>query len=102
MIVEFIDQYNRALVTKMDNSNFKYLGDLGLVMMIAVVDYTKENMSNKLIQKIVNTASALAEGVQDSIVFGHVDGKQYFGHSFHSSVYCVNLASTISCMDMQV
>ena len=77
IIDEFIISNNRPLVSQMDNSNFKILGDLGLVMMIAVVDYNKKKESQALIDKITTTANQLTASVQDRIVFGHVDGVKW-------------------------
>ena len=76
-IDEFIISNNRPLVSRLDNSNFKALGDLGLVMIIAVVDYNQKEESKALIDKVTTTANQLTANVQDKIVFGHVDGVKW-------------------------
>lgn len=76
-IDEFIIANNRPLVSLLDNSNFKALGDLGLVMMIAVVDYSNKEESQALIDKITLTANQLTASVQDKMIFGHVDGVKW-------------------------
>ena len=68
---------DQALVSRLDNSNFKALGDLGLVMIIAVVDYNQKEESKALIDKVTTTANQLTANVQDKIVFGHVDGVKW-------------------------
>jgi hypothetical protein len=77
VIENFITLNNRALVTKFDNSNFKKLGSLGLVMMIGVVDYSKTEQSFSLIEKISKIAKSSNPEILDKIIFGHVDGVKW-------------------------
>lgn len=95
-------------MSKLDNSNFKALGDLGLVMMIAVVDYNSPD-TQSLIEKLSNAAANMPLIIQDKIIFGHVDGikwKKFMAHynTVVNSILClhsiedtyINLKATIT------
>jgi thioredoxin domain-containing protein 10 len=70
---KFVLDNNRPLISKLENSNFKQLGSLGLVMMIAVVDYSNSD-SSVLITKLTEVAQQTTQDVQESIIFAHLDG----------------------------
>ena len=97
-IEQFISFNNRPLISKLDNTNFKNLGELGLTMIIAVVDYGDKDGSDMVIEKLNKVANVLSPGVQDKIVFGHVDGvkwKKFLSHyNGKPHVFlCLDLAS---------
>lgn len=70
---KFVLDNNRPLVSKLENSNFKQLGSLGLVMMIAIADYSSSD-SSALITKITEVAQQMTPDTRESIIFAHLDG----------------------------
>jgi hypothetical protein len=72
-IEAFVISNNRPLISKLDNSNFKQLASVGLVMMIAVVDYNRPD-SSLLIKKLTDVANQMTPDAQESVIFAHLDG----------------------------
>lgn len=87
-IEEFVKDHNRPLLSALDSHNFKLLGSLNRMMVIAIVDYMDAAASQRLIRELEATASAMALDEADRFVFGHLDGVQWklFAKQYDASV----------------
>ena len=76
-IEEFVKDHNHPLLSALDSHNFKQLGSLKRMMVIAIVDYKDTAASQGLIRELEAAASAMAIDEADRFVFGHLDGVQW-------------------------
>ena len=74
---DFVAANNHPLVSALDSHNFKALGSLNRLMVIAVVDYADAGASKKLLQDLDAAAATLPVEQADQFVFGHLDGVQW-------------------------
>ena len=76
-IEDFIKNNNYPLVSSLDSHNFKHLGSLNKLMVIAIVDYKDTTASKKMINELDAAASAMSLSDTDKFIFGHLDGVQW-------------------------
>lgn len=85
-VESFIKANNHPLVSALDSHNFKQLGSLGKLMVIAVVDYKDKILTKRFISDLETAASASKHA--DRFVFGHLDGVHWstFVKQYEASV----------------
>ena len=85
---EFLLRNNHPLISSLDSHNFKQLGNLKRLMVIAVVDYKDSGASKKLMSELDRTATELTLEHAEHFVFGHLDGVQWkiFVKQYEASV----------------
>jgi protein disulfide-isomerase A1 len=85
-IESFVKANNHPLVSALDSHNFKQLGSLGKVMVIAIVDYKDKILTKRFTSDLETAASSSKHA--DRFVFGHLDGVHWstFVKQYEASV----------------
>lgn len=73
---QFVEQYNRRLVSHIDSHNFKSLASLGRTLLLLVYDYTSADSSVQ-IQSFQTACTKFGE--HDSALYGYIDGRRWKG-----------------------
>lgn len=76
---EWIEDNNMPLISALGGHNFRQLGSLGRLLVIAVVDPSQEEQTETFLSRLKEIARNHRELVQDNYVLGYLDGVRWAG-----------------------